>query len=935
MDLGSSLSPNRRLILLALPLVALVCVAGLALTADAALRDFEPPAQYDTHATAYVLTEAELGTRLTIRKEGGGDRDYIRIPFLNNNDIVTVTVNQSQVNNQVEYWVEDANKFPIYFYQYNGLPAEPNFTFNFAAIVSGPYYIYHGQGFGTTYINMTIDRVPISPAPPDKDSNNIPLAKVLLTSGQKVVDQAGLPWDPHDFYYINIQPDANTNKYLSITVDADEENSIQWEIYDSTGITRPSLLHTSDTIVLGSSDLDHRRITVSGDYIFRIWMIEGYGFYNFTVSILSYPNDQDNSVDEATTVMDNTEESGDVNLSFDRNDYYEIFLNVDEPLWVEMTPMNGPADLYVFDEFENQKAASRISDLAMDHIDGWTPDAEGYYYIVVEAVYEAPNWENPPTVDYDLKIWINYKPEHNTPIPADMRNYHLDEDTVDTGYDVTILFKDKDEDPLTYELDMSYNDTLIDIQLQVDNTLRIEPVPDASDFKITILINATDPHGLWVNYSVTIWVDPINDAPYVDEADIPGEITMGEDLVKSGVNVTKMFRDVDDDYTTWTFTVTSSDHVNVGIDDDTWLATFTPLVDNWWGNETFTVTCKDSGGLTAAVTMYINMKEINDPPIIKKYIEAVTILEEESVTYDLSDYKGGPVFEDVEGKELTYKYDTEGNILVTIVGSQITFTGAPDFVGSVSNLKIWAEDDLGARSDNMTLFFTVINKNDPPDLNIVLSTATVQEGQGVTFIEGAYYTFEDDSDPLTVAWNWYVDGVKVPPEQVSDKYEYTYTPPITAEKDRTVVVKLEVVDGDLDPVSIEWTVSVTNKNVKPDLPEFTFDTNKTKFKEGEKLTFSATCTDLDGDDLTFKWFLDELEPVGTGQTVELTNVKTGTHKISVEVTDTSGATNRADFTFNVEKKSGGGDDSPGFGGPLVALALLGAVAVLVAVRRRR
>lgn len=934
MDLGLSLSQNRRLILLALPLVALVCIAGLALTTDAALRDPEPPAQYDTHDTAYVLSQAELGTRLTIRKEGGGDRDYIKIPFLNNNDIVTVTINQSQANNQVEYWVEDANKFPIYFYQYNGLPASPNFTFNFAAIVSGPYYIYHGQGFGTSYINMTIDRVPISPAPPEKDSNNIPLAKVLLTSDQKVTDQAGLPWDPHDFYYINIQPNANTNKYLSITIDTDEENVIQWEIYDNTGITRPSLLHTSDALLIGSSDLEHRRITVAGDYIFRIWMIEGYGYYNLTVSVLSYPNDLDNSVDEATTVMDDSEMSGDVNLTFDRSDYYEIFLHVDEPLWVEMTPMNGPADLYVFDEFENQKAASRMPDMAMDHIDGWGPDVEGYYYIVVEAVYEAPNWENPPTVSYDLKVWINFKPEINLPVRPELRNYHLDEDTVDTEFDVTELFKDQDGDPLTYDLDMSYNNTLIDIQLQGDDTLRIQPVANASDFKVSILINATDPHGLWVNYTVTVWVDPVNDAPFVDEADIPGEITMGEDLVKSGVNVTKMFRDVDDDYSTWTFTVTSADHVNVGIDDDTWLATFTPLVDDWWGNETFTVTCKDSGGLTAVVTMYINMREINDPPVIVRYIDAVEMEEEDSVTYDLLDYKGGPVFEDVEGAVLTYKYETEGNILVAISGSQITFTGAQDFVGSDRNVKIWAEDNLGARSANMTIFFTVTDKNDPPKLEIVLSTATVQEGTDVTFTEGTYYTFEDDSDPLTVAWNWYVDGVQVPPEQVSDKYEYTYTPPVTADKDRTVIVKLEVIDGEFTK-EIEWTISVTNKNVKPDVPEFTFDTNKTKFKEGEKLTFSASGTDLDGDELTYKWFLDELEQVGTGQSVELTNVKKGTHKISVEVTDTSGATNRADYTFDVEKKSTGGDDSPGFGGPLVALALLGAVSIIVAYRRRR
>jgi len=267
--------------------------------------------------------------------------------------------------------------------------------------------------------------------------------------------------------------------------------------------------------------------------------------------------------------------------------------------------------------------------------------------------------------------------------------------------------------------------------------------------------------------------------------------------------------------------------------------------------------------------------------------------------------------------------------------SVVTFTGAIDFTGSVSNLKIWAEDDVNARSENMTLFFTVLNKNDPPHLETILSTVTVQEGQGVTFEEDVYYEYEDeDSNPLTVAWNWYVDGEQVPPDQVSDKYAFEYVPPITAEKDRTVMVKLEVVDGDLDPVSITWTVTVTNLNVKPDVPTFTHDVNKTVFKEGEKITFSAEATDLDGDDLTYRWFLDELEEVGTGMTLELGNAKPGEHKISVEVSDTSGASSRADFTFKVNPKTSNGE-SPGYEVVYVALALVAAVGIMTVVRRRQ
>jgi hypothetical protein len=931
------------LIIFALPIVALICVAAFAVDTDAALIDFEPPFQYQDFDDAYVLTTDELGQRLEIQRNGGGDFDYLKLPFVNTNDIITVNVSHADPDTYpatIEYWVSDPNLFPIYTYDYQGDPNPANFTFTFAVTVAGSHYIHTGIGLGDTYINMTINRIPVNPPPQDKDSNNMPLAKVLLTSEQTHREDAGLPWDPSDFFYINIQPNLNVNKYLTIEVATSSSNSIQWELYDTTGIQRPSLTFSSDTIIFGETALDgtsrlqERRIEVSGDYILRIWMKEGFGQYNLTLTVLSYPNDQDNSIDEATTVVDGFVGSGDVNLSFDRGDYYEIYLEAGEPLWVVLQVINGPADLFILDEDKNQKAASRKSDLETDHIDGWKPEIAGLYFIVIEAVYEAPNWENPPTVDYDLEVWINYDPEVNTPVDQKLRNYHLDEDTVNTDYDVTVLFKDADGDVLTYDLDMSYNNSLIDIQLGVDDMLRIEPIDNASEFKIQILLNATDPHGLWVNYSVTIWVDPINDGPFVDTEDVPDQIDMGEDLVKSGVNVTKAFRDVDDDYDSWTFTATSTDHIMVELDEDTWLATFTPKEENWWGIETFTVVCTDSGDLTAAIIFTIDMQEINDPPVIKQYIQAIEMLEEATETIDLEDSGTGNIFEDVEGKDLTYKFDDNGSISVTISGSIITFTGQKDFIGS-STVDIWAEDDLGAASDEMRLFFTVLDVNDPPELDNVKETATVQEGDSIIFAENVYYTFSDeDSNPLSVAWNWYLDGDQVPPSEVTDKYAYEYVAPVTAEKERDMIVKLEIIDGDLDPVSITWTISITNKNEAPDVPVITSTGDKKEFKEGDKMEFSATGTDLDNDLLTFTWFLDELEEVGEGPTVSLKNVKPGTHKVSVEVTDESGATNRQDFEFNV-KKDEGGDDSPGFGSAYLILALIGVVAVMALIRRRQ
>lgn len=923
-----------------LPLFALVCFAGLAMTTDAALIDFENgtsefPFIYQDYNNAYDVFEAELGVPLEIQKNGGGDPDFLMLRFLNTNDMVIVTVNQSQLASTVEYWVSDPNFFPVYFYYYTGPPENPNFTFQFGVVVPGTYYIHTGQGFGDTYINMTIERVAVSPPSPDRDANNAPTQMVLLTEGQTHRENAGLPWDPSDYFYLNIIPTAQANKYLTIELETDDTNTIQWEMYDSAGILRPSSVYTSDTIKFGSSLLKDYRILVGGDYILRIWMQVGFGQYNLTMTILSYENDNDNSIGEATPVTDNSMESGDVNLSFDRDDYYEIYLDEGEPLWVVLTPINGPADLYIFDHLENQKKASRKSGMEIDRIDSWKPDDAGFYYIVVESVYESPGWENPPTVDYTLEVWINYRPEINSGLPGWVKNYHIDEDTPDSDYTVDIIFGDKDGDELIYELDlMSYNNTLIDIQLGVDNKLTIVPAPDASSFKVSILVNATDPHGLMVNYTAWIWVDPVNDGPYVDEEQVPDEITMGEDLIKSGVNVTRAFRDVDDDFSTWTFTATTTEHIMVQMDDESWLITFTPMVDNWAGTETFTVTCTDKGGLTAEIIFTVNMYEINDPPEILDYIEAITMDEEATVTVELEDDVAGWYFHDIEEEDMTYDFDLNGSISVSISGSLVTFTGQLDFVGTESKLVIWAIDNLGSKSENLTVFIQVLDTPDPHKIEALIETASVQENEGVTFRQDVYYSFYDqDSDAFDLTWEWYVDDVQVPAEQVSDLYNFEYIPAVTAEKDRTVIVRLFVYDENFDDQAI-WTVFITNLNAPPSDPVVTTAANKTDYKHGETISFSATASDLDGDVLTYTWFFDELEEVGTGPTLDLKDVDSGPHKVTVAVKDPSGAETTEDFNFNVAKKEGGEDDTPGFNLLYVALALIGAVAIMAVVRRR-
>ena len=941
---------SRRVLMWSLPLLAVLCIAGLAFVAHALLWEPEtpgvyPPQYYDFGHAYPVDPDRELGIPITVRRDGGGDDDYLQLPFLNNNDLVTVHVEQNQTMfADVDYWCSDPGKFPIFerYFSVNPHSTEFGFDFQFAAVVSGTYYIHTGQGMGDTWINFTITRVASTPPGGVIVGNDKPANKVVLAADVPHTEDGGLPWDPSDFFSINVQPTAQNNKYLSIHLSNDTGTVVNWELYSTATVQRPSEAYMSDQLAPGTAqDSGHPLVDwpvpASGDYYIRIWVRGGYGSYTVTLGVLTYPNDANNSIEEAYQVYDPRIASydhldADVNLSFDMDDFDMIFLEAGQPLYVRMIPDKGPADLFLQDADGNQVGKSDNPGLEEEQIYNFRPDEAGFYYILVSAVYED-TYPNPLTVTYTLWVWINYAPNVVKGAPP---KYSMPEDLVNDTISVADWFEDKDGDALTYDMDMSYNSTRVEITLS-DGHLRIAPRANESGFSIKVLVNATDIYGLMVNWTVTITITPVNDAPYVDPNDVPSEISIGEDLVKSGVNVTKPFRDIDDDYTTWKFTATTTTHVQVELDPITWLATFTPLVKDWNGTEYFTVTCTDSGGLNATVQYKIVVFEINDPPIIVPggYIPQITMKEEGTFTYNLED-PAKPAFKDIEGRPLTYAWANNGSVMVSVENGVLTLTGIKDYSGIITGMQLWAIDDLLAKSANMTLLITVNEIDDAPELEVLKATATVQEGQGVKFDPDVYYKLIDpDSLPIELDWKWFVNEVEVPPSQITDRFAYEYIPAVTAEKDRTVTVRLEVI-GESGGDNATFTVSVTNKNAAPNPPQEPSivppPEKDGSLVSGKKYTFTTNSSDIDNDAITYEWFLDETTSLGTGPSITV-SLSTGSHKITVKATDPSGASSTRDLIVNVVKGRDPNGD-PGFEGVALVAALAVVAVVAIALRRR-
>jgi len=932
---------SRRTVRWTLPLLGLLLLVALALWVEAAtpIDNETPPAppNYYNWDNVYTVSAIELGNPITFQRNGGGDFDYLKLGFLSVDDLVSVLIDTNDsMPAMIDFWVSDPYKFPIYFYQFDFQVGDPNtFSFEFGVIMSGNYYIHTGQGFGDTFINFTITRTHMTTPSPQKDSNNKPADKLRLNMPAEQQGVGGLAWDPADYYVVTVTPTPDLNKYLSISLTNATGLKVDWELYNSVGILRPSVDYKSDMVgspPFGSSSqpLKDWAVMAAGDYYIRVWVKEGYGTYTLKVSELQYANDHNNSVPEAYQVFDNTELSADVNLSFDWDDYDKIYLLAKQPLYIWLKPDIAPVDLYLVDDNDLSIVSSRAAGLEEERIYAWVPIDEGYYYIRISAVDEPEFLAQ--TTSYQLKVWINSPPKVLAGAP---RTISVPEDTVNTTHNVADWFADPDtDDALAFDLDMSYNNTLIDVQLQPDLHLRIAPVANASRFSITILVNATDLKGLWVNHTVTITVTPVNDGPTYDPEQVPAEVRIGEDLTKSGVNLTRAFKDIDDGYGTWTFTVTSTDHIRVSLDEETWLATFTPLVTDWTGTEYITVECTDSGGATVDFQIMVVIYEINDPPVIGHYMEAITMFEEVPLTIDLVNNASGAFFIDPEERGLTYGWaNNSTDMTVSIEDGVLTLLGIKDFSGVITSMTIWALDDLSAKSVPMPLLITVLDTPDTPTITAIKPTVSIQEGDSVIFDDGVYYSFYDpDSAPISLQWKWFVNDVEVPAADISDRFAYTYKAPITSEKERTVKVKLQVIDA-MGSASAEWTVTVTNKNQAPLNLNITTP-DRPPYNLGKEITFIGNATDIDADTLTYEWYLDETTLMGSGQTIKYKDFLTqGIHKVTLKVTDPSGAITTKDYQITINKPDD--KDEPGFTGAIAFAALAAVVAAMVLARRRK
>ncbi|PTX55830.1 CshA-type fibril repeat protein [Litoreibacter ponti] len=391
----------------------------------------------------------------------------------------------------------------------------------------------------------------------------------------------------------------------------------------------------------------------------------------------------------------------------------------------------------------------------------------------------------------------------------------------DTPVDIDVLANDVDPDgdDLTVTEATSPDG---EVTINPDGTLTFTPDENFTG-ETTITYTVEDGNGSEDTATVTVTVNPVNDAPdAVDDSDTTTEDT--------AITVDLLANDTDvdgDDLTVIEATVPADQGTLVDNGDGT--VTFTPAPD-FNGTATISYTISD-GELEDSAVHTIDVTAVNDTPEAED--DTAETDEDTPVTIDVlandSDPDGDPL-------EVTEATSPDGEVTINPDGT-ITFTPDENFNGETTIS--YTVSDPDGNEDTATVTVNVAPVNDAPDA--VNDTDTTDEDTPITLDVLANDT-DVDGDDLTVT------GATVPAEQGTVEIvdnKVVFTPAENFNGLATISYSISDGNGGTDTAIHEVDVLPVN-----DDPVAVDDIAETEEDTAVVIDLIANDFDVDGDDLT-------------------------------------------------------------------------------------
>ncbi|KIN65227.1 putative hemagglutinin/hemolysin-related protein [Sulfitobacter noctilucicola] len=513
---------------------------------------------------------------------------------------------------------------------------------------------------------------------------------------------------------------------------------------------------------------------------------------------------------------------------------------------VDVTPINDAPDAVDDADVTDEDTPVTVDLLANDtDVDGddlrvveaTVPEEEGTLVDNGDGTVTftpAPDFNGDATITYTISDGnggedtaehvITVGEENDAPV-TEPDTLETDEDTPSEPLNVLANDTDPDGDPLELIEATSPDGT---VAFTPEGEVIFTPDPDFNG-ETTITYTVTDPSGEETEGTVTVTVNPVNDAPdAVDDVDVtPEDTPITVDLLANDTDVDG------DDLTVVEATVPEEQGTLVDNGDGT--VTFTPAED-FTGEATISYTIEDEEGLTDSAEHLVYVNEVSDVPVANDDI--ATTEEDTPVTIDALENDTDPDGDDTLIILEATVPEEQGT--VEIVDNELVFTPAPDFNGEaiidyvaqdpdgneapaqvtvtvdpVNDAPV-AEDDSDITDLNTPVTVDLLaNDSDVDGDDLTVIEATVPEEQGtlvengdgtVTFTPSTDFTGEatisytiEDEEGLTD------DAVHV--ITVNDTENAPTAVDDTAETDEDTPVTIDVLENDTDPTDDPLTIT--------------------------------------------------------------------------------------------------------------------------------
>jgi len=338
---------------------------------------------------------------------------------------------------------------------------------------------------------------------------------------------------------------------------------------------------------------------------------------------------------------------------------------------------------------------------------------------------------------------------------------------------------------------------------------------------------------------------------------------------------------------------------------------------------------------------------VNAPPQMRTPLPSPEILEDavDDQWIDLS-----KAFEDPDGDPLTYRVDpAPEHIEVTIDGAtgKVTLRPEANWYGQES-ITFHASD--GYFSTFQTALVTVTAVNDRPRITTVNGAAITADPVALSVAQGEQLVIAIGAED--VEGDELVFSANSTAVEVDDQ-----TGQITFQPDNEAVGTLRFALFVYDTaapsvkVTLNFTITVVNKNDPMDAPRIINPRAGDKFKTGVTFSLIGACTDPDtqyGQQLTFKWYWNGTNLIGEGTSLTTNFTSPGTFNITLTVSDGE-FEKSVHVEITIEPKDiptppppdddddgdgGGGIGTTAIIGILVVLVVIGGVIFLVMSKRR-